>query len=218
MFACMCVSHFSRIWLFAILWTVAHQAPLSRQEYWSGWPCPPPGELPDSRIGLASPVAPALQADSLVLSHQRNTLHVLLLFGISVVSNSLRPHGWQHTRLPCPSPSLLLKLMSTESVMPSNHFVLCHPFLLLLQSFPASGSFLISQLFASGGQSIGASVSATVLLMTIQGYFPLGLTDLISLLSKGLFSNPTVQKHQFFSTQPSLWSNSHIHTRLWEKL
>ena len=86
-----------------------------------------------------------------------------------------------------------------------------------LQSFPVSGSFLMSWLFASGGQSIGASVSASVLPMKIQYWLPLGLTSWISLLSKGLprvFSNTTVQKYQFFSTQPSSWSNSHIHTRL----
>ena len=86
-----------------------------------------------------------------------------------------------------------------------------------LQSFPASGSFLMSQLFASSGQSVGASASLLVLPMNIQGCFPLGLTSLISLLFKGLsrvFFNTTVQKHQFFSTQPSLWYDSHIHTWL----
>ena len=85
--------------------------------------------------------------------------------------------------------------------------------------FPASGSFLTSQLFASGGQSIGAS--ASVFPMKIQGWFALGLTDLISLLSKGLsrvFSNTTVQKHQFFSSQPFYWSSSHICTWPLEKL
>ena len=85
------------------------------------------------------------------------------------------------------------------------------------QSFPASGSFLMSQFFASGGQSTGAS--ASVLPMNIQGWFPLGLTGLISLQSKGLsrvFSNNTVQKHQFFGTQFSLWSNSHIHHDHWK--
>ena len=89
-----------------------------------------------------------------------------------------------------------------------------------LQSFPASGSFQMSQFFASGGQSIGTSALATVLPVNIQGWFPLGLTGLISLLSKGLsrvFSSATVQGHQFFSTLPSLWSNSHIHTWLLEK-
>ena len=109
----------------------------------------------------------------------------------------------------------LLKLMSTESVMPSNHLILCHPLLLLPQSFPASGSFPMSQLFASGGQSIGVSALASVLPMNIQDWSPLGWTGWISLQSKGLsrvFSSTTVQKHQFFGTQLSLWANSHIHT------
>ena len=91
------------------------------------------------------------------------------------------------------------------------------PFSSCLQSFPASGSFPMSQFFASGGQSIGALASASVLPMNIQDWFPLGLTGWISLLSKGLsrvFSNTTIQKHQFFGTQLSLWSNSHIHTWL----
>ena len=87
-----------------------------------------------------------------------------------------------------------------------------------LQSFPASESFPVSQLFTSGGQSIGAS--ASVLIKNIQGSFPLGLTGLIFLLSKGVsgdFSNTIVQKHPFFGTQPSLWSSSHICTWLLEK-
>ena len=103
----------------------------------------------------------------------------------------------------------LLKLMSIESVMPSNQLILCCPLLSsYLQFSPASGSFLMSQLFASGGQSIGVSASTSVLPMNIQDWFPLGLTTLISLQSQGLsrvFSNTTVQKHQFFSTQSSLW-------------
>ena len=101
----------------------------------------------------------------------------------------------------------LLKLMSKESVMTSNHFILCVPSSSHLQSFPASGSFPVSQFFTSGGQSIGASESASVLPMNIQDWFPLGWTGCISLLSKGLsrvFSNTTVQKHQFFGTQLSL--------------
>ena len=107
-----------------------------------------------------------------------------------------------------------------ESVIPSNHLILCCPLSSRLQSFPASGSFPVSQLFTSGGQSIGASVSASVLPMNIQGWSPLGWTDFISLQSKGLwrvFSSTTIQKHQFFSTQHSLWSNSHICTWLLEK-
>ena len=99
----------------------------------------------------------------------------------------------------------LLKLMSIELVMTSNCLVLFS----CLQSFPASKSFPVSWLFVSAGQSIGASALASVLSMNIQDWFPLGLTGLISLQSKGLsrvFSNTTVQKHQFFGTQPSLWS------------
>ena len=161
----------------------------------------------------------------------------------------------------------LLKFMSTELVMLSNHLILCCPLYLLpsifpsirvfssestliwkdpdacsnscpsswwchptilssvvpfscLLSFPASGSFPMSQLFASGGQSTRASASASVLLRNIQDWFPLGLTGLISLQFKGLsrvfFSTP-IQKQQFFSTQPSLRSNSHICTWLLEK-
>ena len=87
------------------------------------------------------------------------------------------------------------------------------------RSYPASRSFPMSWLFTSGGQSIGASASASVLLMNIQGWYPLGLTGLISLQSKGLsrvFSSTMIKKHKFFGTQPSLWSNSHIRTWLLE--
>ena len=108
----------------------------------------------------------------------------------------------------------LLKRMSSKLVMPSNHLV---PFSSCLQSFPASGSFPVNQLFTLGGQGIEASASASILPMNIQDWFPLGLTGLISSQSKGLsrvFSNTTIQQHQFFDAQPSLWSNSHIHTRL----
>ena len=100
-----------------------------------------------------------------------------------------------------------------ESVMPSNHLILIGPFSSCPQSFPATRSFSISWLFASGDQSIEAL--ASFLPMNIQGCFPLGLTGLISLQSKGLsrvLSSTTVQKHEFFNAQPSLWSNSHIRT------
>ena len=131
-----------------------------------------------------------------------------MLFSCSVASDSLWPHGLQHTRLPCLSPS---PGVSSNSCPLSRW---CYPtisssvvpFFSCLQSFPASGCFPMSQLFTSGGQSIRASASASVLLMNIQGWFPLGLTGLISLLSKGLlrvFSSTTIQKHQFFSTEQS---------------
>ena len=109
----------------------------------------------------------------------------------------------------------LLKLMSIESVMPSNHLILCCPLLL-----PLSGSSQMSQFFASGGQSIVVSASASVLPMDTQDWSLSRWTDRISLQSKGLsrvFSNSTVQKHQFFSTQLSSQSNSHIHTWPLEK-
>ena len=114
----------------------------------------------------------------------------------------------------------LLKLMSIELVMPSNHLLLCHPLSSCPQSFPASGSFPMSQFFISGDQSIGVSTLASVCPMNIQDWSPLGWTGWISLQSKGLsrvFSNTTVQKHQFFSAQLSSQSNSHIHTWPLEK-
>ena len=107
----------------------------------------------------------------------------------------------------------LLKFMSIESVIPSNHLILCCPLLLL--SVPASGSFQMSQFFTSGGKSIGVSASASVFPMHSQDWFPLGWTGWIFLQSKGLskvFSNTIVQKHQLFGAQPSSQSNSHIHT------
>ena len=147
----------------------------------------------------------------------------MLLFNCYVTSESLRPHGLQHARLPCPSPSP--RVCSNSCLL--SHW--CHPtisssavpFSSCLQSFPATGSFPMSWLFATSGQSIGASGSPSVLPMNIQSWFPLGLTDLISLLSNGLlrfFSNTTVRKHQFFSAQPFLWYNSHNHTWLLEKI
>ena len=143
-------------------------------------------------------------------------------FSCSVVSDSLHPHGLQHARPPCPSPSPRVYSNSC----PLSRW--CHPiisssavpFSSCLPSFPTSGSFQNCQFFASGGQSIGVSASASVLPMNIQDWPPLGGTGWTSLQSKGLsrvFSNTTVQKHQFFSTQLSLQSNSHIHTWPLEK-
>ena len=147
---------------------------------------------------------------------------LLLLFSHSVISNSFHAHGLQHTRLCCPSSSPRAC---------SNSFSLswwCHPtvsssvipFSSCPQSFPASGSFPVSQLFPSGGQNNRASASASVLLMNVQYWLPLRLTALISLKSKGfsrVFSNITVWFHEFFGSQPSLWSNSYTHTWLLEK-
>ena len=129
-------------------------------------------------------------------------------FSRSVVSDSLQPRGLQHTRLPCPSPAP----RACSNSCPFSSSVV--PFSSHLQSSIASGSFQMSQFFTSGGQSTGASTLASVLPMNVQNSFPLGLTGLISLQSKELsrvFSNTTVQKHQFFGAQLSLWSNSHIH-------
>ena len=143
-------------------------------------------------------------------------------FSCSVMSNSLWPHGPQHTRPPCPSP--------TPGVYPNSCPLSqwCHPtisssmvpFSSCLQFFPASGSVQMSQLFTSGGQSTGVSASTSVLPMNTQDWSPLGWTGWISLQSKGLsrvFSNTTVQKRQFFGAQLSLWSSSLIHTGLMEK-
>ena len=113
-----------------------------------------------------------------------------------------------------------LKLTSIESVMPSSHLILCCPFFSCPQSLPASESFPMSQLFAWGGQNTGVSALASFLPKNTQGWSPLERTGWISLQSKGLsriFSNTTVQKHQFFSTQLSSQSNSHIHTWPQEK-
>ena len=150
--------------------------------------------------------------DSMDNTVHENPMKSWVQFSHTIMSDSLRPHGLQHAMLP--SHDELPKLAQTcplsrwchttisSSVIP---FSSCH------QSFPASGSFQISQFSASGGQNFGVSASAPVLPMTIQGWSPLGWTGLISLHSKGLsriFSKTTVQKHQFFSAQLSLWSNS----------
>ena len=140
----------------------------------------------------------------------------------SVMSDSLRPHEPQHARPPCPSP--------TPRVYPNScpfsrwyHITISSavvPFSSCLQSFPAPGSFHMSQLFTSGGQNTGSSASASFLPKKSQGRSPAEWTGWISLQSKGVsrvFSNTTVQKHQFFGAQLSLWSNSHIHTWPLEK-
>ena len=139
-----------------------------------------------------------------------------------VMSSCLQYYGLQYARLPCPSPSP----GPCSNSRPSSRW--CHPtisssvvpFSSLLQSYPASGSFPVSQFFTSGGQSIAASALASVLPMSAQDWYPLEWTGWISWYSKGLsrvFSNTTIQKHQFFDTQHSLWSNYHICIWLLEK-
>ena len=139
---------------------------------------------------------------------------LLLLFSHSAMSDSWRPHGLQHARLPCPSP---FPRVSSKSCLLSQW---CHPTISPLvvpisfcpQTFPASGYFPKNRFFESGGRSVGSSASALVLPVNIQGWSPLGWTGWISLQSEGLsrvFSSTTVQKHQFFGAQLSLWSTSH---------
>ena len=157
------------------------------------------------------------------VSLERNQTEMMagMLFSHSVVSDSLWPHGLQHTRLPCPS----LSPGACSNSCPLSWW--CHPtisssvvpFSSCFQLFPASGSFLMSWLFTSGRQSIGVSASASVLPVNIQGWFSLVLTGLISLLSKGLsrlFSSTTIWKYQFSGVQPSLRFNFHIWTWILE--
>ena len=142
-------------------------------------------------------------------------------FSRSIVSESLWPHRLQHVRLPC----LSSNPRACSNTSPSSWW--CHPTIIssvvpfssCLQYFPESGSFQMSLFFALGGQSIWVSVSASVFPMNIQDWFPFGRTGWISLQTKGLsrvFSNTTVQKHQFFGSQLSLQSNTYIHIWLLE--
>ena len=147
---------------------------------------------------------------NVLLENMESHIHIIQFGSVqSVISDSLQPHGLQHARPPCPSP--------TPRIYSNSHPLSrwCHPNFLSSvipfspcpQSFPASGSFQMSQLFATGGQSIGVSASASVLPMNTQDWSPLGWTGWISLQSKGLsrvFSNPTVQNHQFSCSQLSL--------------
>ena len=139
-----------------------------------------------------------------------------------VKSDSLWPHGLEHARLPCPS--LSPRVCSDSCPLSWWCYLIISssavPLSFCLLSFPASGSFPVTRLFASGDKSMRASASASDFPVTIQGWFPLGFTGLISLQSKGLsrvISNTTVPKHQLFSAQLSLWSNSHIRKWLLEK-
>ena len=194
-----------------------------RQGCWSRLSFPSSGDLPDLGIEPMSLQSPALE-NSLPLCHLEahwltciqwiGHYHIYSVQFSSVVSDSLQPRcvmqgGLQHARPPCPSPTPGVYSNSR----PLSRW--CHPtisssvvpFSSCPQSFPASGSFPLSQLLASGGQSIGVSASPSVLSMNTQGWSPLGWTDWISLQSKGLsriFVNTTVQKHQFLGAQLSL--------------
>ena len=155
--------------------------------------------------------------DKEVVVHIHNEIFSSVQFNLSIVPNSLQPHEPQHTRLPCPPPIPRVY----QNSCPMSRW--CHQtisssvvsFSSCPQSFPLSGTFQISQLFTSGGQSIGVPASTSVLPMNIQDWSPLGCTGWTTFQSKGLsrvFSNTTVQKHQFFGVQLSSLSNSHIHT------
>ena len=199
MSCCAVLNCFSRVRLFATLYAIAHQALLSmgfsRQEYWSGFLWPPPGALPDPGIEPASLVSPALVEGFFTTSITWEA-KINFQFSHSAMSDSLQPHGPQHARLPCPLPTP----GACSNSCPSSWW--CHratsSFVVLfsscLQSLLAPGSFPMSQFFASGGQSIGVSASASVLPMNVQDWFPLGFTGLI-FLSEGLsrvFSNTAV--------------------------
>ena len=139
------------------------------------------------------------------------------------MTNGLWPHELQHTRLPCQAstPSASSNSCPSSQWYHTTFSSSVIPFSCCLQSFPAPGSFLMSQHLPSGSKSIGASASVSILAMDIQDWFPLGWTGLTFLQSKGLsrvFYNTTAQKHQFFSVQLSLWPNTHIHKWLQEKL
>ena len=138
-------------------------------------------------------------------------------FSLSVMSHSLWPHGLQLTRPPCPSPNPRACSNSWALIHPTISSSVI-PFSSCLQSSPASGSFPMSQFFASGGKSIEASASTLVLPMNIQDWFPLGWTSWISRGLSRVFSNTTFEKHQFFSAQLSLRSKSHMHTWLLERV
>ena len=234
------VSVLSCIQLFVTPWTVARQAPLSTefstQGCWSRLPFPTLGDLPDPGVEPMPLVSLALAGRFVslfltlsvgfcafdewppfpVLLEFCREVEPSVQFSHSVVSNSLRPHESQHARSPCPSQTPWVY----SNPCPWRRW--CHPalsssvvtFSSCPQSLSASGSFPMSQLFTWGGQSIGVSASASVLPMNTQDWSPLEWTGWISLQSKGLsrvFSNTTVQKHQFFGAQLSSQSNSHIH-------
>ena len=200
------LSHFSRVCLCVTLWAIACQAPLtkgfSRQENWSRFPCLPPGDLPDAGIEPESLYVSFI--GRLVLYHWYHLETLQNLWRQMYCCYSVPKSGptlcnpWTaacQVSLSFTISLSLLRLMSIESVIPSNHFIVCHHLLLLPSVFPCIRSFPKSWVFESGGQGIGASALTLVLPMNIQCWFLLGLIHLISFLSKGLsrvFSSTTV--------------------------
>ena len=181
----------------------------SRQEYWNGLPFPIPGNLSDSAIKPGSFLSPALAGRFFTTTQPRKPKRKL--FSLSVMSNSLRPHGLQHARLLCPSPSPRACSNSCP-LSQCCHLILCRP-LLLPSSFPASGSFQMSQFFASVGQSIGASASTSVLPIEHSGLisFRIDWFDLLavqgtlkSLLQHHSSKATILQRSAFFMVQLSL--------------
>ena len=219
------LSCFSRVWLFVTLQTVAHQASLSmdssRQEYWSVSPCPPPGHLPDPGIKLTSLTTlagrclttSATKKPQVQFSSVQSLSHVWLF-----------ATPWTtacQASLSIIKSQSLLKLMSIESVMPSNHLILCHPLLFLPSIFPIVRIFSnesVLPIMWPKYWSFSFSISPS---NEHPGRISFRMDWLDLLVAQGLsrvFSNTTVQKHQFFSIQLSSQSNSHIHTWLLEKL
>ena len=209
------VQSLSHIWLFAALWTAAHQVSLSFTISWRCWThvhwvcdaiqpfhpllssSPPAFNISQHQVKVTQ-LCPTL-CDSMESVHLIVQANILEWDAISFSRGSSQPRDW------------------------SQVFHIAGRFFTIWatrEAFPTSGSFLFSPLFSLGGQSIGTSASATVLPMNIQDWFPLGWIGFISLQPKGVsrvFSNTTVQRHQFFSSQPFLWSNTWIHTWLLEK-
>ena len=194
----------------------------STQKYWSGLSFPSPGDLLEPGIKLMSLASPAFAGRFFTTEPPGKPLSLCCC---SVSKSCLTHYDPMNCSMPVfpvfhylPESAQIHVYWDSDVIQPS-HPLLC-PFSCCPQSLLTSGSFPMSQLFTWGGQSIGALASAAVLPMNIQRWFALGWTSLISLQAKGLlrvFSSTTYWEHQFFSPQPSLWSNSHIHTWILEK-
>ena len=218
------VQSLSHVWPFSTPWTIAHQASLSITNSRSLLKLMSIAlVMPSNHLILCRPLLLLLSIfPNIRVFSNESVLRIQFQFSRSVLPNSLQPHELQHARPPCPSsaPRVYPNPCSLSQWCHSTISSSVLPFSFHLQSFPASGSFQMNQFFESGGQSIGVSAAGSVLSLNIQDWFPLEWTAWISLQSNGLsrvFSNTTVQKHQFFSAQFSSQSNSHIHTWPLEK-